>query len=266
MRFATSSFVSRSLLVNPLPENALGLAKCAIAKVAEASSFKTAQLKVFAPSPDRPARSAVPLEATFGQWEPSDERKPYWVVEFDEGNGTPAVKWRRCNVILSALSLSLSSQFFLLHHWTFLRHFFPTAHLQLANRGCRMRWRILCERSHGLQGRKRCVDHHSGCFLLPQKEIGQCVCFFAFSPEPAVAIGGRKGEVGKRNHDGVVQVETAANVDKHASQSEEELKQQKASGGGGTRLALFVCFQRLPLLLLLRLCLCSNRTIFTILA
>ena len=91
MRFATSSFVSRSLLVNPLPENALGLAKCAIAKVAEASSFKTAQLKVFAPSPDRPARSAVPLEATFGQWEPSDERKPYWVVEFDEGNGTPAV-------------------------------------------------------------------------------------------------------------------------------------------------------------------------------
>ena len=88
-------------------------------------------------------------------------------------------------------------------------------------------------------------------FCSPKKRLANVCFFFAFSPEPAVAIGGRKGEVGKRNHDGVVQVATAANVDKHASQSEEELKWQKASGGGGTRLALFVCFQRLPLLLFL---------------
>ena len=265
MRFATSSFVSRSLLVNPLPGNALGLANCAIAKVAEASSFKTAQLKVFAPSPDRPARSAVPLEATFGQWEPSDERKPYWVVAFDEGNGTPAVKWRRCNVILSALSLSLIA---VLSPSPLDISQALLAHCALATRQQGLS-NAVANPVRALPWSPRPEAVRGSSFWLfsapPKRDWPMCV-FFAFSPDPAVAIGGRKGEVGKRNHDGVVQVETAANVDKHASQSEEELKWQKASGGDGTRLALFVCFQRLPLLLLLRLCLCSNRTIFTILA
>ena len=67
-------------MANQFRGNAFELAEIAIAKVPEATKYKAVQLKVFAPSEAAPTSSAVPLRPSFSQWEPTNQRKPYWVV------------------------------------------------------------------------------------------------------------------------------------------------------------------------------------------
>ena len=59
------------------------MAEIAIAEVRQVKEFQANELKVFAPSEAAPTSSAVPLDADFSQWEPSDDLKPYWVVAPD---------------------------------------------------------------------------------------------------------------------------------------------------------------------------------------